>query len=94
MTSGSGLVAQAVPTRPDRPRVADAGDSRLMDQHPKYIDPMRWSPMFLKFTEYFAGATLARPSFLARGWDMPALTTTTRPDQPAGGRQLRALHDR
>jgi flavin reductase (DIM6/NTAB) family NADH-FMN oxidoreductase RutF len=50
-------------------------DSLLMDQHPTYIDPLRWDPMFMKFTEYFSGATLARPSSLARGWDMPQLTT-------------------
>jgi hypothetical protein len=50
-------------------------DSLLMDQHPKYIDPLRWNPMFMKFTEYFADATLARPSSLARGWEMPSLTT-------------------
>jgi flavin reductase (DIM6/NTAB) family NADH-FMN oxidoreductase RutF len=48
-------------------------DSVLMDQHPNYIDPLRWDPMFMKFTEYFSGATLARPSSLARGWDMPRL---------------------
>jgi flavin reductase (DIM6/NTAB) family NADH-FMN oxidoreductase RutF len=50
-------------------------ESVLMDQHPNYIDPLRWDPMFMKFTEYFSGATLARPSSLARGWDMPALAT-------------------
>ena len=48
-------------------------DSLLMDQHPDYIDPLSWDPMFMKFTEYFSGATLARPSSLARGWGMPAL---------------------
>jgi flavin reductase (DIM6/NTAB) family NADH-FMN oxidoreductase RutF len=49
-------------------------ESLLMDQHPNYIDPLRWDPMFMKFTEYFSGAALARPSSLARGWDMPRLT--------------------
>jgi hypothetical protein len=29
----------------------------------------------MKFTEYFSGATLTRPSSLARGWDMPPVTT-------------------
>ncbi len=48
-------------------------DSLLMDSHPTYIDPLRWNPLFMKFTEYFSGATLTRPSSLARGWDMPAL---------------------
>ncbi|MGE5828315.1 MAG: flavin reductase family protein [Micromonosporaceae bacterium] len=45
----------------------------LMADHPKYIDPLSWDPLFMKFTEYFSGATLSRPSSLARGWDMPAL---------------------
>ena len=48
-------------------------ESLLMDQHPNYIDPLRWDPMFMKFTEYFTGATLSRPSSLARGWEMPAI---------------------
>jgi flavin reductase (DIM6/NTAB) family NADH-FMN oxidoreductase RutF len=67
---GSGLRALEMPVV--RTHV---DDSLLMDQHPKYIDPLRWNPMFMKFTEYFAGATLARPSSLARGWDMPPLVT-------------------
>jgi len=46
-------------------------ESLLMDQHPNYIDPLRWNPMLMKFTEYFTDATMARPSSLARGWDMP-----------------------
>ena len=50
-------------------------ESLLMPQHPNYIDPLRWDPLIMKFTEYFAGGTIARPSSLARGWDMPALET-------------------
>jgi hypothetical protein len=50
-------------------------ESLLMTDHPTYIDPLRWNPLFMKFTEYFSGATLTRPSSLARGWDMPKLTT-------------------
>ena len=46
-------------------------DSMLMANHPTYIDPLSWNPLFMKFTEYFADATLSRPSSLARGWDMP-----------------------
>jgi len=57
-------------------------DSLLMANHPNYIDPLRWNPLFMKFTEYFSGATLTRPSSLARGWDMPALAGTAR-DTPA-----------
>jgi hypothetical protein len=52
-------------------------ESLLMSNHPTYIDPLRWNPLFMKFTEYFSGATLTRPSSLARGWDMPEL-------EPAG----------
>ena len=48
-------------------------ESLLMDGHPNYIDPLRWNPLFMKFTEYFSGATLTRPSSLARGWSMPPL---------------------
>jgi flavin reductase (DIM6/NTAB) family NADH-FMN oxidoreductase RutF len=48
-------------------------DSLLMTGHPNYIDPLRWDPLLMKFTEYFSGAELARPSSLARGWDMPRL---------------------
>ena len=47
----------------------------LMDGHPTYIDPLRWNPLFMKFTEYFSGATLTRPSSLARGWNMPQVTS-------------------
>jgi flavin reductase (DIM6/NTAB) family NADH-FMN oxidoreductase RutF len=46
-------------------------ESMLMANHPTYIDPLSWNPLFMKFTEYFTGATLSRPSSLARGWDMP-----------------------
>jgi flavin reductase (DIM6/NTAB) family NADH-FMN oxidoreductase RutF len=53
-------------------------ESLLMADHPKYIDPLGWDPLFMKFIEYFSGARLSRPSSLARGWDMPAL-----PERPA-----------
>jgi hypothetical protein len=46
-----------------------------MTGHPNYIDPLAWDPLLMKFTEYFSGAELARPSSLARGWDMPKLAT-------------------
>jgi flavin reductase (DIM6/NTAB) family NADH-FMN oxidoreductase RutF len=48
-------------------------EALLMAEHPTYIDPVAWNPLFMKFTEYFADATLSRPSSLARGWDMPVL---------------------
>jgi flavin reductase (DIM6/NTAB) family NADH-FMN oxidoreductase RutF len=50
-------------------------DSVLMTNHPTYIDPLRWHPLIMKFTEYFTGGELARPSSLARGWDMPQVDT-------------------
>jgi flavin reductase (DIM6/NTAB) family NADH-FMN oxidoreductase RutF len=46
-------------------------ESLLMTGHPGYIDPVRWQPLIMKFTEYFAGGELARPSSLAKGWGMP-----------------------
>jgi flavin reductase (DIM6/NTAB) family NADH-FMN oxidoreductase RutF len=56
----------------------------LMDDHPTYIDPLRWNPLFMKFTEYFSGATLTRPSSLARGWDMPQVTSPAKAGAGAG----------
>ena len=50
-------------------------DSLLMTGHPSYIDPLRWHPLIMKFTEYFTGGKLTRPSSLAKGWDMPPLQT-------------------
>jgi flavin reductase (DIM6/NTAB) family NADH-FMN oxidoreductase RutF len=38
-----------------------------------YIDPLRWDPLIMKFTEFFAGGEPAHDSSLARGWDMPKL---------------------
>jgi flavin reductase (DIM6/NTAB) family NADH-FMN oxidoreductase RutF len=70
----SGLRALEVPV--SRTHV---DDSLLMAGHPGYIDPLAWDPLLMKFTEYFSGAELARPSSLARGWDMPALPVTVLP---------------
>jgi flavin reductase (DIM6/NTAB) family NADH-FMN oxidoreductase RutF len=50
-------------------------EALLMTDHPTYIDALRWNPLFMKFTEYFSGATLTRPSSLAQGWNMPALAS-------------------
>ena len=50
-------------------------ESLLMTNHPTYIDPVRWQPLIMKFTEYFVGGELARPSSLAKGWDMPPVET-------------------
>ncbi|MFC0626033.1 flavin reductase family protein [Kribbella deserti] len=49
-------------------------DPELVMAHKEhYIDPLRWDPLIMKFTEYFAGGTVAQPSSLARGWGMPPL---------------------
>lgn len=59
-------------------------ESLLMTGHPDYIDPLRWQPLIMKFTEYFSDGTLARPSSLASGWDMPQLPRTTAPPTRLG----------
>ena len=38
-----------------------------------YVDPLRWDPLIMKFTEFFGGGTNLRPSRLATGWQMPRL---------------------
>lgn len=47
----------------------------LLMNNDRYIDPMRWDPLIMKFTEYFAGGAPAHESSLARGWQMPPLQT-------------------
>ncbi|QNE21333.1 flavin reductase family protein [Kribbella qitaiheensis] len=48
---------------------------------PNYIDPLRWDPLIMKFTELFGGGSPTGESALARGWDMPPLI---RAAEPAG----------
>ncbi|WP_045744964.1 flavin reductase family protein [Actinoplanes rectilineatus] len=38
-----------------------------------YVDPLRWDPLIMKFTEFFGGARNLYPSRLATGWRMPPL---------------------
>jgi flavin reductase (DIM6/NTAB) family NADH-FMN oxidoreductase RutF len=45
----------------------------LLMNDDRYIDPLRWDPLIMKFTEYFAGGAPVYESSLARGWQMPAL---------------------
>jgi flavin reductase (DIM6/NTAB) family NADH-FMN oxidoreductase RutF len=45
----------------------------LLMNDDRYIDPVRWDPLIMKFTEYFAGGAPAYASSLARGWQMPPL---------------------
>jgi flavin reductase (DIM6/NTAB) family NADH-FMN oxidoreductase RutF len=65
---GSGL--RALEVRIERTYVEE---DLLLPDHPTYIDPNRWDPLIMKFTEYFGGGTNTYPSSLARGWQMPAL---------------------
>ncbi|HEY3561050.1 MAG TPA: flavin reductase family protein [Kribbella sp.] len=53
----------------ERVRVRDD----LLMSNDRYIDPLRWDPLIMKFTEYFAGGAPAYPSSLARGWQMPPM---------------------
>lgn len=46
----------------------------LLMSDDRYIDPLRWEPLIMKFTEYFAGGAPAYPSSLARGWQMPPMS--------------------
>ncbi|MEV6350578.1 flavin reductase family protein [Actinoplanes sp. NPDC051851] len=36
-----------------------------------YVDPMRWDPLIMKFTEFFGDGRNVHPSRLATGWQMP-----------------------
>jgi flavin reductase (DIM6/NTAB) family NADH-FMN oxidoreductase RutF len=45
----------------------------LLMSNDRYIDPLRWDPLIMKFTEYFAGGAPAYASSLARGWEMPPM---------------------
>jgi flavin reductase (DIM6/NTAB) family NADH-FMN oxidoreductase RutF len=48
----------------------------LLMNNDRYIDPLRWDPLIMKFTEYFAGGAPAYPSSLARGWKMPPMAVS------------------
>lgn len=52
----------------------------LMVDNEDYTDPIRWDPLIMKFTEFFAGGRQVQASSLARGWGMPRL-----PEQPLVG---------
>jgi flavin reductase (DIM6/NTAB) family NADH-FMN oxidoreductase RutF len=59
----------ALEMKVERVRVRDD----LLMSNERYIDPLRWDPLIMKFTEYFAGGAPAYPSSLARGWQMPPM---------------------
>lgn len=48
-------------------------DEDLVIPGTHYVDPLRWDPLIMKFTEFFGGGVNLRPSRLAEGWQMPAL---------------------
>ncbi|MFG1815046.1 flavin reductase family protein [Kribbella sp. NPDC049174] len=50
----------------------------LLMSNDRYIDPLRWDPLIMKFTEYFAGGSPAYASSLARGWQMPPMPLPAR----------------
>ncbi|GAA1138059.1 flavin reductase family protein [Kribbella jejuensis] len=57
----------------------------LLMSNDRYIDPLRWDPLIMKFTEYFAGGAPAYPSSLARGWQMPPMAVSNTMSSAASG---------
>jgi flavin reductase (DIM6/NTAB) family NADH-FMN oxidoreductase RutF len=49
-------------------------DDALVIPGTAYVDPLRWDPLIMKFTEFFGGGVNVHTSRLAAGWQMPALT--------------------
>ncbi|MFF9914867.1 flavin reductase family protein [Streptomyces sp. NPDC013457] len=37
----------------------------------RYVDPLGWDPLIMKFCEFFGGGVNVHPSRLAEGWNMP-----------------------
>lgn len=37
----------------------------------RYVDPLGWDPLIMKFCEFFGGGRNVHPSRLAEGWNMP-----------------------
>ncbi|UQU67837.1 flavin reductase family protein [Couchioplanes caeruleus] len=48
-------------------------DEHLVIPGTSHIDPLRWDPLIMKFTEFFGAGVNVHPSRLAAGWQMPAL---------------------
>jgi flavin reductase (DIM6/NTAB) family NADH-FMN oxidoreductase RutF len=48
-------------------------EADLMVPGTHYVDPLRWDPLIMKFTEFFGGGDNVHPSRLADGWQMPPL---------------------
>ena len=49
----------------------------LVEGHDDHVDPIKWDPLIMKFTEFFGGGSNVYPSRLASGWDMRHETTGT-----------------
>lgn len=47
----------------------------LVSGKPNYIDPMKWDPLIMKFTEFFGRGENVHSSQLARGWKMEHKST-------------------
>jgi flavin reductase (DIM6/NTAB) family NADH-FMN oxidoreductase RutF len=45
----------------------------LLPGSDRYIDPNKWDPLIMKFTEFYGGGQYLHPSRLAHGWGMPQL---------------------
>ncbi|MBA8924362.1 flavin reductase (DIM6/NTAB) family NADH-FMN oxidoreductase RutF [Kutzneria viridogrisea] len=46
-------------------------DQDLVIPGTRYVDPVGWDPLIMKFCEFFGGGHTLRPSRLAEGWQMP-----------------------
>lgn len=46
-------------------------EEQLLIPGTSYVDPLRWDPLIMKFTEFFGEGRNVHPSRLAQGWDMP-----------------------
>ena len=45
-----------------------------------HVDPLRWDPLIMKFTEFFGGGVHLHPSRLAAGWQMPSINSQSTVD--------------
>ncbi len=58
-------------------------EESLMIPGTAYVDPIRWDPLIMKFTEFFGESRNLHPSRLATGWQMPHALP---PPAPVGAR--------
>ncbi|MEV6598730.1 flavin reductase family protein [Actinoplanes sp. NPDC051346] len=48
-------------------------EEHLLIPGTSHVDPVRWDPLIMKFTEFFGEGRNVYPSRLAAGWNMPVL---------------------